>query len=501
MAQSSGLTLEQALALGGKPSEDGLTYEQAVALGGKPNSSSMPTSPSDVAKSFAKTGVDLLAGIGSGVLNTSLGVSKLMNRATGGRLGVSPSTTLEDIGMQPTNTAQKIGMGAEQVGEFFLPAGAIGEGTKAVEAATAASKLPQLVKTGLNLAARSGLEAAGAGAVTAAQTGGNPDATKTAAAIAAAFPVAGKILEPAADAIKNVLSQKLPGRIVESLIKPPKKEMMFGRTPGQEVAAQGLKANTLDGLEKEIAQRKNQVGTVIDGMLQSPSASAQKIDIVPEINNVIDEAVKNAKIDGNSALASRLEDFRKGQLMERFGLSSMPPQWEVSPLEARKIKTAIGDSVRWSEDPLQSSMNEVKQTIYRNLNDAIDNAVPGVKEANRSYANLLSAQKSVNARIDAVNKLNFIGLTESAASVATTLAGAVLTGDISSAGAMGLLGLGASKGLRASSTATGTRLAAGLAQLSPQQKTLLASRLLPFLRNVGLGVNSMTADQDSIGQK
>src|SRR5437773_8766711 len=53
---------------------------------------------------------DIFAGVGSGIANTGLGISKVLG-------SVPRGTTLEDIGMAPEGTLQKVGMGAEQAGE------------------------------------------------------------------------------------------------------------------------------------------------------------------------------------------------------------------------------------------------------------------------------------------------------------------------------------------------------------------------------------------------
>lgn len=419
---------------------------------------------------------DVLAGIGSGVFNSGLGVSKL--------LGAVPSeTTLEDIGMAPTNDLQKAGMAAEQIGEFFLPSGLAGKGAKAVEAATAASRLPTAAKTLLNVGTRAGLEATGAGAVTAVQTGGDVETTRAAAGLSAAIPVAGRVIQPVANVAKTFLSQKLPGRLVESLIKPPKRMKAFGKEPGQEVALQRLKANTLEGLEQEIAQRSDNVGAIIDRMLSTPSAARQRIDIVPLINGPIDDAIRAAKIDGNKALVSRLEELRAGQLTERFNLTTTPKALRVSPLDARRIKTQNGKAFRWSEDPVESSLNDVRQQIYRNINDAIEAKVPGVKAVNRSYGNLLSAGKSVQARIDAANKLNLVGLTSAGLGAATAIATALADGSLGESTVNALLVGGAIRATKNPRLVLG--LAGRLAKLTPSEKAMVA-KAVPLLRNAYL---------------
>lgn len=114
--------------------------------------------------SYNPAGLDLLAGVGSEVFSTGLGVSKLLNRATGGRIGHDPSTPLESVPLfgerynfAPQNTMQKVGKVGAQIAEVALPT-------------SAASKLVQGPGF-LRAAARTGLEGATVGAVRSAQTG------------------------------------------------------------------------------------------------------------------------------------------------------------------------------------------------------------------------------------------------------------------------------------------------------------------------------------------
>lgn len=428
-----------------------------------------------------------------GMTDLSIGAGKQLVGGTALNISrglgfVPPETTAADIGMEPQGTMQNIGAGAESIAEFFVPGGAVNRGVKAVQGVT--KGLPVLARGALNLGARAGLEAGSVGAVTAAQGGD----VRTNAGIAAAIPVAGAIVAPAANAVKAMLSTRLPGRIVESIIKPPKNMKTFMREPGQEVAVQGLKANTLTGLEKEIAARSDEIGAVVDATLKLPENAAKRIDVVSLINKPIDDAIAAAKVDGNAGLVKRLEDFRNGQFLERFKLSVTPKSLRLSPLDARKMKTEIGKSVRWTEDPIEGTLNDVKQDIYRNLNAAIETAVPGTRAMNKSYANLLSAEKSIQRRIDAVNNLNLVGLTQAATGTGVALVTASLSGDISDSILAGLLSGAAVRATK--NPRIVTELAAALAKLAPGERTALA-KAIPAIRNAYLGLSGNAAPPES----
>jgi hypothetical protein len=471
---------------------DGTETPPALEVQPKPWEKYAQTAPPETQTVSTAAGSSLLSnvaglatGAAKGVLSTVKGASDVITSLSPPLKRFNERFSIDTgINLQPQNTGEQIGKAAEQIGEFFVPGGAVARGAKALGGA---SKLGQF-------AARTGLEALSAGGVTAAQTGGDPGSVKTAAGIAAAVPIVGKAVEPIAAATKGLLSQRIAPRIVNSIIKPAKKEFRFGRDPGAEVAVQGLKARTMEGLEREIVKRSEGVGKQIDRTLSLPANAAKQIDIVPLVTQPIDDAIKAAKVDGNQALVSRLESFKKGQLQERFGLTQSPKALRLNPLDSRKLKTDIGKSTRWTEDPIEGSLNKVRQEIYRNLNTAIDTAVPGVKGMNRSYGNLLSAEKAVQSRNEILKKANFVGLSDLGVGVSMGLVTAALSGELSTNAAINAITAGAvSKGLKSPSM---TFLAARLAKLSPTERSQIAERVVPILRNLALASNA-TAGRES----
>lgn len=436
---------------------------------------------------------DIGKGVVKGVASTVEGGGKLIRNIPwlGPMLAKGPEVTLP-FSTKPSNTAQSIGKGAEQIGEFFTPTGLVSKGVKAVEGVAKAAKLTPLAQKFASLAGRAGLEAGSAGAVTALQTGGDTQAIENAAGFAAAIPAVGAAVKPMADVLKKTASQKLPRRMIEQIIRPPKKQLAFARDPGGEVARMGITANSLEGLETAIKGAKEKTGKFIDSMLQSPSAMKKRVDVVPAINGPIDEAIQQAKTTtGNTAVVSRLESMREALLSKRFNVTN-PKAIRLSPLDARKLKTEIGETIRWSEDPIEGTAQQVVQKIYRNLNDAIDKEVDGVKLFNRKYSNLLAAEKSTADRIDAVARTNTsilgLGLSDLGTSVAIGALQAMNSGDMTSGG---LLALGTGAALRTmKSPAASTRLAAQFAKLSPDERTIIASQVVPLLRNLALRENA-----------
>src|SRR5262252_5741207 len=100
---------------------------------------------------YGRTGLqgasDILAGIGSGAIRSTLPLSGLIYRGNAGRLGVPPGTTLEELGAEPQGSLQKAGMFGEQAAEFAAPSGAIGK-LGDIAHLRQAGRLAQLVNLG-----------------------------------------------------------------------------------------------------------------------------------------------------------------------------------------------------------------------------------------------------------------------------------------------------------------------------------------------------------------
>jgi hypothetical protein len=428
----------------------------------------------------------LLVGGAKGAASTLTGISKLTGM-------VPPETTTNDIALpftggqrvigQPEGGLQNAGYYGEQVGEFLAPAGMVGRAAKGVEAATAGSRLlPPLAQSAVNVAARMGLEGLSGAGVTAAQTGDLGQA-KQAGAFSAAVPAIGAAVAPIAAPLKQVLSTKLAPRFIGQLIRPPHGQMLFGKDPSGEVARMGITANSIEELAGKINAVREDVGQAIDRTLKATQSASQVIDVAPLINGPIDDAIKMSK--GNTALETRLENYRKWAF-QQFGISSTatPRSVRLRPIDARKFKTKLGNSFKWSEDPIEASMNDVEQKIYGNISSDIDKKVPLVAPLNAKYGNLLAAEKSAEMRKEALGKASLVGLTTPAIGVGTGILGGLMTGQIPAGVAIGLLTLGTHK--LAVSTPGATRIATALAQLNPAERSALATRLVPVLKAFSL---------------
>ena len=238
--------------------------------------------------------------------------------------------------------------------------------------------------------ARTGLDAAGSAAVGAAQ-GSDP-------MLAAGATVAGR----GVGAALGAAARAIPGRLINSLIKPLEKEFRFGRDPGKAVAQEGITATSQQGLLESINSRLQEVGQTIgqalDSVPQQPS-----IYLSPMLKPLQEAAEKALRV-GDNALAKRLIDFSEAPIFKEADL--------LTPAQAAEVKRAVGESTQWTGEVFDKPVNQAKASLYRLLNDAISDAVPGVRALQDRYANLLGASKSLERTMNVGQRGNNVTLTD-----------------------------------------------------------------------------------------
>lgn len=169
----------------------------------------------------------------------------------------------------PQNTPESIGKGAEQIAEWFIPAGKVNTVEKILAGGAKTATLDALTKAGLDpkiaeyvskaatLGTKMGVRATEGGAIIGTQTGGDVSQVKTAAEIGGALPVVGAVAKPilsmAGDAIGGALKRvggAISGRgtsVIDEIVKNPK------------AALQGISGEPLKVLSQDSQKLKNTV--------------------------------------------------------------------------------------------------------------------------------------------------------------------------------------------------------------------------------------------------
>ena len=316
-----------------------------------------------------------LGGIGKSVGGAVLGLGELIRSLFGAETGTSGTA---DALMGPVTEAEQPFKTAADIAQFAIP----GMG---------ASKL--------GMAGRMGVEALGGAGITAAQ-GGTAEQAGVSGLLGAAAPVAGRAASAAAD--------YLPGKLINGLIKPLEKQFRFGRNPGRAVAEEGITANSQPEMLQAINARLSEVGENIGQMLDNVAGADQpSIDISPMLRPLQEAAEKALRV-GDTGLAKRLLDFADAPIFKEADL--------LTPRQAAEVKRAVGESTQWTGETFDKPINQAKSAVYRAINDAVSEAVPGVRPLQQRYADLLGAAKAlertmnVEQRGSPVNLLDLLSI-------------------------------------------------------------------------------------------
>ena len=355
----------------------------------------------------------------------------------------------------------------------------VGRGFQAVALAAPVSK----AQTAL------GRIATGAGAGYAMDVGaGLEKGEKEKALIPGAGTLVGALV-PGVGAAKEAFTkagEKSAPRIVNSLIKPLKKDLSYGKNPGRAVAEEGIVANNFEDLLEKITARKSEIGQSIRKAL---SESKKKIDI-SGVLSPIDDAINSAKRAPrtNSALIQRLESLRADILGESIlpsGRKVLTRKLKnVSAEQAFEVKQLVGELTKFTGNASDDTLvNKALKRIYGGVKEKLNIAVPKTVKMNEKYADLISAEIATRYRNEIVQRQNLLGLSPTTTGIGAGLITAVLSGG---AAIPSILATASVPLLHkaAASPAFKTRLASYLARQSPSQLQQLLSKVPPQIKDV-----------------
>jgi len=379
-----------------------------------------------------------------------------------------PEETLKAEG-----AAEQIGKIGMDLAMFVAPSGLITKGGKILESSKLLASIPTKLQGTAKLLGLGGMEGLSFAGVEAIQKGEVTKDTVNSFLLGAAMPFAGAGAEKGLAYVDEILKTKVGPAMLKRLIKPAKKEYLFGKDPVKAITEEGIVARSLDDLLTQVKSNKSNVGAEIGGKLK---ASGKELDMSSAVNS-IDDLMKNAIEGGEQTLYNRLADIKRGltdtfELVNGKIISTGKRPMIVGAEEAHKIKQSLGSASKWTGQAFDAEANQARVNIYRGLNDLIDKTVPGVKALQSRYANLLGAEKSVENRVLSNASKFMPGLKEMFTFGAATMASPALAAT----------GLVAERVL--ASTAARTKIAQGI---SPAIKGAVVS---PETRAAALGAIS-----------
>lgn len=315
--------------------------------------------------------------------------------------------------LKPTNEAEKAGFMTEQIAEFFVPGGAP---LKAARLISGAGRLSKLGRVG----ARVGTEMLVAGGQEAMQRGEIDDAVVTTSLLggATSFVASG-----------GSVTTRVAGRIIDSLIKPVKRSVSYGKNPGVGIVREGIVARSFDDLEDKVFRARHQVGIQIGQAIKTAQKKfqGQKTEgltinvsnVFEEINKQLLEAQKAPRT--NKELIRRLRSA-KNDIAEFFGAKMGKNSGEpilngpvlgkmrnLSASAAFELKTVISNMTKFTDSPLDDDkINPALRSTYNIVKRKLSQAIPELVELNERYANLTGANIAIKNRKDIVRRQNIL---------------------------------------------------------------------------------------------
>lgn len=209
----------------------------------------------------------------------------------------------------------------------------------------------------------------------------------------------------------SVLNSKLARGMVNESVGATARDVTYGN-PAKALLDEGIKSPTTGDIEAykdalrsglppqqalqraggrvaAVAQKVNQLSPQVDALLSKSTAQIPVADVIDKpLNEAANEIIQNPAMrqEEKDAALSQL-----GGLQQSLKEGLQGPT--ISPLQANRIKQAIGDRINWGGNI--SVTDEVKpayRAVYGSLKRAINDAVPGVAETNERLTNLLAAQ-------------------------------------------------------------------------------------------------------------
>ncbi len=367
--------------------EKGMVFQEALSRGASPQDILAEVirqnyTPSNDQSQPGIGGIGgLFVGAAKGAASTLNNLSGLGQKALQKITGMdTPVSSLDPRLTTPNSTTQKIGFGAEQIAEFFIPAGAISKGAKLVEGASAISKLPKAAQGISKLAGKAVLEGAGAAGVTAAQ-GGNKSDVKTAVVLGGAFSVAAKGLQK--------IIQKIPETSWSAILKrTPTEAAKKPNLPGQAVKT-GLTGLTRQSIANKAGTAIQSIEVTLDDLLSASKKTINPIKVAGYLEDLRD-AYK--AIPGEDGAVELIEGIQR-----KIAFSK-----NLTPLEANKMKRDIYGLISKSygrgmlEVPAKT---EAQKLVAAGLKREIEKIIPEAKTLNEKQAVYIQIKKALDKTI------------------------------------------------------------------------------------------------------
>lgn len=205
--------------------------------------------------------------------------------------------------------------------------------------------------------------------------------------------------------VVTIKNDTLAGKVVNSLIKPSHKDFLFGKNPGLGVAKEGIVATSMEDLGAKVEKTLSQLKEGSIAIRNTPENINKAVDVSgirKPLVNILEKLKKTpltnkAEIGGVENAVTDIENFVSS--IDKVGLK------KVSISQGYEIKDAVSNMQKWNrESSLGNELNKALKQVYHVVDNAIDTAVPELKDLNSRMANLISAKQSIIHRMEVLQR-------------------------------------------------------------------------------------------------
>ena len=373
-------------------------------------------------KGIAST-VQGMANIGQSTVGT-LG-NKIAGAITGRDIENNQLPQIPKQYTEASNTAQSIGKGAEQIAEWFIPAGWFGKAAKGIEAGIGATKLAKSggtlakVSTGATkLAARAGVSGAEGAFVSGVQSGGNLEEMKKNAEFGAAVPIVGRGLSTLWKGTKAVsrgvrsVSTGVKGEVFKRLKESPEAydDAMKHLSENPDTPFLGLStsiASKLNALKETARQSYDDAKTLIRNSFAGTTFDLEhKIPALSESLAPFNLAVKQARDKTGKMLGetfvvpttrtspyTQIDLNKISDIVRKMRTKNMTID-ELTDFQ-ESVKNFLGDAVKRDD----KKMIKLGYSLLGSSIKFVNEVAPQLKNANTLYENYYKALASGGNKI------------------------------------------------------------------------------------------------------
>jgi hypothetical protein len=349
-----------------------------------------------------------------------------------GKKAIDTTQSLESVKksyLTPTNAGQSLGFGAEQVGEFFTPGGAVSKGSKAVELVTGASKLPTVLKGVTKLLSRAAMEGAGQAGVTALQGGSSKDVAQN-AALGAGGSIAGNILGSVGKKLSPVLKSSAEKSYSQALGATTKENKAIASKIVPGLIEKGQWALSRDALKSGFEKKIETTGKVMDSVLEGiPKDSPVNLANVVDSLETAKQSFMVPGAGGKMVIADpqavkHIEGFQS--ILKDIGTTDAPYE-SVRKLRQIWDKGVAQSKGFYGKTLTEGSLIDAQKTASDALRGELAKQYPNMDKVNKEYSFWSNANKVLS---DTLQRTQSQGrpLTETLRRTAGAVAGTAVGG-------------------------------------------------------------------------